>query len=379
MNILTVNIGGSSSKLGFHPANQPHEAVLHTYESDLSNEDVCSRLQGFLEGKTQAIDAICHRIVHAGPFHTEPQLITTDVISAIEEHTDIAPNHNPQALVWIRACEKLFSASIPQFAVFDTGYFNCLPEVASRYAVPSEFAKRRLGFHGLAHQCMQDFVKDKTASHIEDTRVISLQLGSGCSVTASIGGRPIDTSMGYSPLEGLVMATRSGDIDPGLLLHLMKKSQVSPKELERVLYQRSGLLGLSGETGDMDALLNLNSPDAKLAVEIFCYRIKKYVGAYMAAMGGVDWIIFSGGIGENAPSIRAKVLEDMDWFGIALDSDINNSTYGTASEINLPDQIVKIAVVSCEENALMARLTRQMQHKPPHITTQHTLSGGIHG
>jgi len=379
MNILTVNIGGSSSKLGLHTLAQPNTDVLSCYETGLTAEEAYGLLHSFLENKAQSVGAICHRIVHAGPFHTEPQLITADVIAAIEEFSHIAPNHNPQALAWIRACEDFFKASIPQFAVFDTGHFSNLPEVASRYAVPAELSRPRLGFHGIAHQQMQEFVKGEQSGPYENTRVISLQLGSGCSIAASVGGRPIDTSMGYTPLEGLMMATRAGDIDPGLLLHLMKEEQLRPEELEKILYEGSGLIGVSGESADMGELLMSGTPQANLAVDMFCYRIKKYIGAYMAALGGVDWIIFSGGIGEKAPTIRLKVLQNLEQFGIAVDVDANAKAVKTTAEINLPDQPVRIAVLSCDENRLMAELTRQMQFSPNKVTPRHFHAGNNHG
>jgi acetate kinase len=262
------------------------------------------------------------------------------VEAGIQRLAPLAPLHNPPALAWFRACKAAIGEHVPQVAVFDTAFFATLPAVARTYALPRDLDDgiplRRFGFHGLAHQAMLRRWSELVPLASPTARVISLQLGAGCSVTASLGGVPRDTSMGFSPLEGLMMATRCGDIDAGLLLHLQRTLAMTPDALEQLLNTRSGLLGVSGISADMRVLLDSAAPAAQLAVEMYCYRVRKYVGAYLAVLGGADAVLFGGGVGENAPAVRARILDGMQWAGIHLDAAANTAAVGKESRIDAP-------------------------------------------
>ena len=245
-------------------------------------------------------------------------MVDDGVISELEALGDLAPLHNAPSLTAIRAARATLGPSIPMVATFDTAFFRELPERASQYAIPHELAEkhgiRRYGFHGLAHRYMLERYAQLTSRSVEETRLITLQLGNGCSVTAVEGGRSIDTSMGFTPLEGLIMGTRSGDIDPAIVTHLARAESVDAEEVVSWLNTRSGLRGLSGSAADMRDLQAAEAAGdrrAAIAVELFCYRAKKYVGAYLAALGGADAVVFGGGIGENSPAVRARICEGM--------------------------------------------------------------------
>lgn len=280
-----------------------------------------------------------------------------DDAAEIERLGALAPLHNPATLTWLRAARSVFEASTPQIAVFDTAFFAQLPAVASRYALPPELAEangiRRFGFHGLAHAYMWRRWKQLTPNPNAANRLISLQLGGGCSITATAAGRPLDTSMGFSPLEGLVMATRSGDLDPNVVLHLQRDGRMSLDAVDRMLNGGSGLLGMAG-TGDMRELLERADPDSRLAVDLYCYRIRKYIGAFMAVLGGADAILFGGGVGENSPTIRRRVLAGMAWCGIRLNDAANESAVGEEVNISLGDSTVSVWVVPVDEAAMLA-------------------------
>jgi acetate kinase len=244
---------------------------------------------------------------------------------------------------------------VPQLAVFDSGFFAELPAVAATYALPAElrarFGLRRLGFHGLAHRSMWRRFAELERGHTG--RVISFQLGSGCSVAALRDGRPIDTSMGFSPLEGLVMATRAGDVDPGMLLHLMTEHGLTAAGLADLLNEASGLAGLSGQGGDMRALLASETAEARLAVDVYCYRARKYLGAYMAALGGCDAVLLGGGVAEKAPRIRAGILAELGALGIDLDAQLNATVKGEG-RLSREGSTTAAFVVPTDEEAIMA-------------------------
>lgn len=271
----------------------------------------------------ESLTAVGHRIVHGGEGFVTPTLITPQVLNGIEALSALAPLHNPPALEVIHTARGELGDSAPMYAVFDTAFYHDLPDAAKHYALPAEwthkYGLRRYGFHGIAHRYLYERYTELNGKAAQ--RVITLQLGQGCSITALRNGRPVDTSMGYTPLEGLIMATRSGDVDAGVLLHLLRAG-VSMDELSQGLNARSGLLGLSGISGDMRKLLRLEvqgHEGATLAVNAFCQRARKYLGAYLAVLGGADAIVFGGGIGENAPQIRARILLNMEWCGLMLD------------------------------------------------------------
>lgn len=254
-------------------------------------------------------------------------------------------------------------------AVFDTAFHQTMPEVARQYAIPRDMAERhhirRYGFHGIAHASLANGYAVCTGKPLETARLVTLQLGNGCSVTAIAQGKSVETSMGFTPLEGLVMGTRSGDVDPSLVSYLSKREKVEPAEVERWLNERSGLLGLSGRSNDMKELLRAADKEqdkrSELAIDLFCYRVRKYLGSYLAVLGGAEAIVFGGGIGENAPEIRRRICADIDWCGCRLDSDRNHAAVGlkpgSAAKISTDDSRVGIYVVAADEETWIAKET----------------------
>lgn len=318
------------------------------------------------------IDAVGHRVVHGGDRFVEPTLIDDSVIKAIEDLCELAPLHNPPALDGIKAARDALGPGVPMVAVFDTAFHSNLPDYAYTYALPYKLADkhkvRRYGFHGTAHQyMMEQYARIKghaqasgSGDDQEDGKLITLQLGNGCSVAAIRDGRSVDTSMGFTPLEGLVMGTRSGDLDPSVVAYLAEKESMSANQVEDLLNTRSGLLGMSGSASDMRSLLEFEAKGdkrARLAIEVFCYRARKYIGAYLAALGGADAVIFGGGIGENSPAIRERILDDLEVFGLKLDKTRNEAAAGKAGEISTHNSPLGIYVVLVDESLLIARET----------------------
>jgi len=360
MLVLTVNTGSSSVKLaaftsdasGLHICGQAH------FEADAT--DPCERLKAFMAQHTLAQpQLIAHRVVHGGARLTSSRRIDAEVEAEIERVSPLAPLHNPVALTWIRACRALLGADVPQVAVFDTAFYAQLPAVATTYALPQELSVRhglrRYGFHGMAHQAMCRRWQALRPDVEDGGRVISFQLGAGCSVTASARGVARDTSMGFSPLEGLVMATRSGDVDPGLVTYLQRMEGLSAEEMGALLNHQSGLLGVSGLSGDMRRLLATDDPQARLAVALYCYRARKYLGAYLAVLGGADAILFGGGVGENAAAVRAGILDGLEWAGIHLDTAANQSTTGREGRISAADSRIQAWVIPVDEAQILAQ------------------------
>ncbi|MDQ3260584.1 MAG: acetate/propionate family kinase [Pseudomonadota bacterium] len=353
--LLTVNTGSSSVRLGlFETGGAAAKTIAHSQHS--LDAQPGTILREFLRGRTLRI--VAHRVVHGGARFSAPCLIDDSVEQEIERLVPLAPLHNPQALKWMRACRGLFGAQLAQVAVFDTAFYAALPEVAHTYALPHALARqhaiRRYGFHGLAHQAMWQRWCALEPQRNGHGRVISLQLGAGCSISAIADGTPQDTSMGFSPLEGLVMATRCGDLDPGVLLYLQRECGMSLEALDHMLSQESGLLGVSGVSADMRALLASNEPRARLAVDLYCYRARKYIGAYLAVLGGADAIVFGGGVGEHAPEIRARILQGLEWAGIAIDATHNQTALGVEARITHVNSPVAVWVLPVDEAAILA-------------------------
>ncbi len=318
--------------------------------------------------------AIGHRVVHGGSHFTEATLIDDEVLSAIESVSDLAPLHNEPALRAIYAAREALGPEVPMVAVFDTAFHSTLPESASNYAIAQDLASkheiRRYGFHGIAHRYMTERYSLIASAPIDQAKLITVQLGNGCSVTAVSGGRSIDTSMGFTPLEGLMMGTRSGDLDPSLPGFLARREGVGIEEVERWLNTRSGLLGISGRSRDMRDLLEAahqGDRKAVLAVEMFCYRVRKYIGAYLAVLDGADAVVFGGGIGENAPMVRARICADMDWFGLRLDEDRNSKAVGSQGLISSDDAKVHVYVIPVDEAMMIARETARCLTSNPRI------------
>ena len=308
------------------------------------------------------IAAVGHRVVHGGEAFTDSAIINQDVISSIEKFADLAPLHNPPNLIGIKAAQKGLPHTL-QVACFDTAFHTTIPKVAYIYALPydiyEKFRVRRYGFHGTSHKyvarrCAAIMGRDKY-----DINAITCHLGNGCSITAVKGGKSIDTSMGLTPLEGVVMGTRSGDFDPAILFYLAEKGY-SMEALNNMCNKQSGLLGISGVSNDMRNLrkqAEAGNERAQLAFDIFCYRIKKYIGAYTAALGKLDAIVFTGGIGENAPDVRAQCCNDLEQIGVSIDPAANVETNRVEGLITSADSRVKVYVIPTNEELAIAQDT----------------------
>jgi len=315
---------------------------------------------------TAEIEAVGHRVVHGGEKLSRSVLLDAAAIAEIEACIELAPLHNPANLRGIRAARDAFGAAIPQVGVFDTAFHATLPETSFLYAIPySHYVRhraRRYGFHGTSHRFVAYRWRKLTGRAREDTKIITLHLGNGCSACAIVKGESFDTSMGLTPLEGLVMGTRAGDVDASVLELLYHKEGLGMDELMTMLNKQSGLLGVSGLTNDMRDLLaeekEHSDRRATLAVDLFCARVKKYVGAYLARMNGAEAIVFTGGIGENSPAIRARICADMDALGIALDPAQNAAAVdGKEADIAAAESRVRVWVVPTNEELLIARDT----------------------
>ena len=309
------------------------------------------------------IDAIGHRIVHGGELFAESTVITDEVLKGIEECIELAPLHNPNNIKGILASRQVFGLNVPQVAVFDTSFHQSMPEHAFLYAVPYHLYRRhhirRFGFHGTSHRFVSERYRALRGLTREQTNVITLHLGNGCSAAAIKGGVSVDTSMGMTPLEGLVMGTRSGDMDPAIVNVIASKEDLSATEVETLLNTQSGLLGISGLTNDMRVLYrelkDQGDRRVRLAIEMFCYRARKYVGAFLACMGGADAIIFTGGIGENQAEIRAEICEGLEWAGLRLDPERNSEMAGLEGQISTNDSRLHAFVIPTDEELLIAR------------------------
>ena len=308
------------------------------------------------------IEAVGHRVVHGGPDFVEPTLVDDRAIDAIETMRYLAPLHNEPSLKAIHVARTILGTTFPMVAVFDTAFHSGMPERSSRYAIPYELAMkhhiRRYGFHGLAHRYMTERYALMNKKALEQVKLVTLQLGNGCSASAIDKGHPVDTSMGFTPLEGLMMGTRSGDVDPHLIGYLVNREGVNISEVEKWLNRKSGLLGISGSSQDMRELLRAESQgdeNAALAVEMFCYRVKKQIGAYLAALDGAEAVIFGGGIGENSPPVRSRICAGMQWFGMDIDENRNNTMTGIEGKISTDDAKVEIYVIPVDEAVMIAR------------------------
>jgi acetate kinase len=311
------------------------------------------------------IQAVGHRVVHGGEKFKRSTLVNEAVRHQIEALIELAPLHNPHNLRGIDAAGAVLGTGIPQVAVFDTAFHQSLPERAYLYATPYQlyrrYGVRRYGFHGTSHRYVAYRYRELAGRSREDTKIITLHLGNGASACAIVRGESVDTSMGFTPLEGLVMGTRSGDLDPAILDFVAAKEGMSLTEVDALLNKQSGLLGISGLTADMRELLAEERENgdrrARLAVDVFCYRVKKYLGAYLAAMNGADAIAFAGGIGENSPEVRARICSGLEWLGIAVDDAKNASLVGGEGRIDASSARVQLWVIPTDEELLIARDT----------------------
>ena len=312
------------------------------------------------------IDAVGHRVVHGAEKFSKSVLITDEVLQQVKECYDLAPLHNPANVTGIEAVEEILPG-IPQVGVFDTAFHQTMPAKSYMYALPYRFYKedgvRRYGFHGTSHRYVSARVCEILGVDIEKQRIITCHIGNGGSITAVFHGKSIDTSMGLTPTEGLMMGTRVGDVDPGTLTFLMKKHNLSVDQLQTIINKESGVLGVSEISSDMreiEAAVNAGDERAKLALDMYEQRIIKYIGAYAAEMGGVDIIVFTGGVGENQTGLRANVCAPLGFMGVTLDKDINAKTRGTETVISTPESKVTVVVVPTDEELMIARDTEKI-------------------
>ncbi len=392
MNVLVINCGSSSLK--YQVINSDTEQVLAkglcerigidgrlVYtpaggEKEISNLDMPTHKQAIQyvidaltnekTGVIKSLDeigAVGHRLVHGGEKFACSTLITEEVIKAVEECSDLAPLHNPANLIGVRACQELMP-NTPMAGVFDTAFHQTMPLEAYMYGIPYEYYEkykiRKYGFHGTSHSFVSKRMAQLLGKPIEDLKIIVCHLGNGSSVCAVDGGKSVDTSMGLSPLEGLIMGTRSGDIDPSVMEFICKKENMDINGIMEVLNKKSGVQGLSGVSSDfrdLQAGAADGNKRCEMAVDVFCYRVLKYIGAYVAAMNGVDAIAFTAGLGENDEIVRRKIVSRLGYLGIKLDEEVNDNGRGKEIAISTPDSKVPVWIVPTNEELAIARET----------------------
>ena len=323
-------------------------------------------------GAIQSVDeinAVGHRMVHGGEKFSESVLLTPEVLEAFTACNDLAPLHNPANLKGVRAIEAILP-NVPQIGVFDTAFHQTMPDYAYMYAVPYElyqkYGVRRYGFHGTSHRYVSKRVCEFLGESAEGKKIITCHIGNGGSISAIQDGKCMDTSMGLTPLEGLMMGTRSGDIDGGAISFIMEKEGLDAAGISNLLNKKSGILGVFGESSDMrdlDTAAKAGNPRAILAEKMYFYRIKKYIGSYAAALGGVDTIVFTGGVGENQSSARWESCNGLEFMGVKLDADKNNVIHGEEAVISTPDSKVKVVVIPTDEELMIASDTLAILNK----------------
>jgi acetate kinase len=331
----------------------------HQTGVDFILETLTSKKNGCLKS-LEEIDAVGHRVVHGGEKFSSSVLITQEVIDQIKGCIELAPLHNPANLIGIEAIEKSLPG-VPQVAVFDTAFHQTMPPKAYMYGLPydyyTNYGIRRYGFHGTSHRYVSKRACEILGVKFKDQKIITAHIGNGASITAIKDGKSIDTSMGMTPVDGLLMGTRSGEIDAGVLTFISEKERLSASKISDLLNKRSGVLGVSGVSSDMrelEAAVKAGNPRATLAMDMYNYRIRKYVGSYAAALGGLDILIFTGGVGENQWKTRAAVCKDMEFMGIEFDVEKNKGLRGVEAVISLPESKVTVMVVPTDEEKMIA-------------------------
>lgn len=360
----TVNNIGAMASLDWSDGNTTAHIYIEASNHESAAEWVLDWLHSLwpFGSLLTNVGLVAHRIVYGGSNFSAPIVVTEKELLQLEALCELAPLHNPQAMMVIRVALRKINHPVFTVAVFDTAFFHDLP-AHTGYALPESLTKkhgiRRLGFHGLAHRYMMQHYLSIYPDHRNSQRIVSFQLGYGCSVTAIQDGKPIETSMGFTPLEGLIMATRGGDVDPGVLIYLLKNGhQLS--ELEQKLNYHSGLLGIAKFSADIRELLTRQEfdADARLAIDMFCHRARKYLGAYMAILHGTDTILFGGGIGENSPEIRRRICADMTWCGLQLDEQrnyqVSNAASGLVELISADTSKIRVFVIPVNEDLMIA-------------------------
>ncbi len=394
MKVLVINAGSSSLK--YQLINMEDESVIakgncerigvsgaiahktidgYTYNADCDFPTHTEAFEKLIKVLTlgehpvikdmNEIAAVGHRIVQGGKYFKESVLATEDVISKIEEISDLAPLHNPAHILALRACQSVLPENVPQVVVFDTAFHQTMPEKAYMYGLPYEYYEkyqiRKYGFHGTSHRFVTNRLGEIWGSDMSDKKIVTCHLGNGSSVAAVKNGECIDTSMGFTPLDGLIMGSRSGAIDPSVVLYLMKQEKLSVDQMNDVLNKKSGFLGMSELTSDSRDLIKAaqeGNKQAQTAIDMFRYQIKKYIASYAAAMGGIDAVIFTGGIGENSDDLRMEVCEGLEYMGIEMDRNSNTEFNHEEARISKNSSKVEVWIVPTNEELLIARDTK---------------------
>ena len=357
MQVLCVNIGSSSLRLSLNKVQNGKTSVVTSYHNEHGHDEdprvLIDRIMQ--QAHIDHVDALVHRIVHGGPRFRSAIVVDQDVLHELDRVSSLAPLHNPPAVQWLRKA-LIALPSVPHVVVFDTEFFTNMPKVATHYALPRKLCEKhslqRYGFHGLAHEFMWSTYATTHPAKANNGRIVSLQLGSGCSIAAVCGGIPLDTSMGFSPLEGLVMGTRCGDVDAGLVLYLQQQLCMTASEVSNILEHKSGLLGISDYSNDMQKLTESDDEAASFAIHLFCYRIRKYINAYIGVLQGCDAIVFGGGIGKHSSIIRRCIVQGLEWLGVKL-SDEHNVAH--CSPISMATSSIEILVMDVDETHVMTK------------------------
>ncbi len=396
MNILVINAGSSSLK--YQLINMTDESVMakgncerigidgsvlkhsanghdkveiekpmkdHTDAIKMVLDALCDPQYGVISSLSE-ISAVGHRVVHGGEMFNGSVIITEDVKDAIRDCFELAPLHNPANLIGIEACEKAIGKDVPQVGVFDTAFHQTMPKYAYMYGLPyEEYTKnkiRKYGFHGTSHKYVSQRAAAMLGRPIEELKIVTCHLGNGSSIAAVKGGKSIDTSMGFTPLDGLVMGTRSGQIDPAIIPYMMKKNHMSALDVDKELNKESGVLGISGISSDfrdLTAAAHEGNERAQLALDMFTYNVKSYIGSYAAAMGGVDAVVFTAGIGENTAEVRRDSVAGLEFLGIAIDEE-KNKVRGQEADISKDGMPVRTLVIPTNEELMIARDTQRL-------------------
>jgi acetate kinase len=370
---LLERIGLTDGILTHKPTGKDNYKVVldipdHTVGINMVMEALVHPVHGVIQSISE-IKAVGHRVAHGGENFKESVLIDNDVKRDIEKCAELAPLHNPAHLKGILSCEKLLPG-IPQVAVFDTSFHQTMPDYAFMYAIPYEYYEkyriRKYGFHGTSHRFVAEKACKMLNMDLYKSKIITCHLGNGASITAVENGKSIDTSMGFTPVDGLIMGTRTGEIDPGVLLYLADKEELSVSGVNNMINKKSGVAGisqLSSDMRDLEIAANEGNPKALLALNMYAYKIKKFIGAYVAALNGLDLLIFTAGVGENDFNARKMICTGMEFLGIKIDPEINHGVKGKDLVISTPDSKVKVMVVTTDEEFVIASDTKAIVEK----------------